>query len=70
MERTESHIKARIAAESKGLTLIKLVNSAISKGEFPRPGIGGDYSFSWIYGRLLLNDSDVSKKLVGYANTL
>ena len=69
-KRTESQIRARSAAESKGESLESLANLAIKKGDFPKPGVEGNYSFSWIDGRLRANDDKVADKLISHANTL
>lgn len=70
MKRTTAQIKARTAAEQKGIPLEELARLATNSGKFEKHGTDEDYSFSWIDGRLRLNDDKVAQKLVEYANTL
>jgi len=70
MKRTKAQIKARTAAEEKGISLEKLAKLATYSGKFEKYGTDEDYSFSWIDGRLRLNDDKVAQKLVEHANTL
>jgi len=63
MERTESHVKARLSAEYAGISLDNLIRKSIDKKVFLKNKKGDSYSSSWVMDRLKHNDLRVSEKL-------
>ena len=70
MKRTKAHKEARLTAESKDLSLEKLIGKSILDGVFKKPGENDNYSLSWVLSRLKNNDMIVSGKLKKYSDSI
>ena len=69
-DRTSAQITVSVAAASKGISLERLTNKALSGEIFIKPGTKYSYSLSWIINRLRHNDMKVAQKLTDFAATL